>query len=83
MLMITDRRAQPPEQWCADAEAAARWVRGLIARTAEMVGRVPSTIRFSYKRVFLRRCAVVARRDRRGLGAQVQNSLNSVATTRS
>ena len=69
VLMITDRRAQPPEQWCADAEAAARWVRGLIARTAEMVGRVPSTIRFSYKRVFLRRCAVVARRDRRGLGA--------------
>ena len=54
----------------------------MIARTAEMVGRVPSTIRFSYKRVFLGRCAVVARRDRRGLGAQLQNSLNSVATTR-
>ena len=55
----------------------------MIARTAEMVGGVPSTIRFSYKRVFLRRCAVVARTNRRGLGAQLQNSLNSVATTRS
>ena len=31
VLMITDRHALPPEQWCAHAKAA-RWVRGLLDR---------------------------------------------------
>ena len=50
VLMITDRRAPPPEQWCADAEAAARWVRGLCTATATVVApssRSASTAGFS------------------------------------
>ena len=32
VLMVTDRRAAPPEQWCAGAEGTCAWVRGLLDR---------------------------------------------------
>ena len=32
VLMVIDRRAPPPEQWCAEVEVTCAWVRGLLDR---------------------------------------------------